>query len=330
MVDVKRREFIAMLGGTAASWPRATRAQGTGTPVIGFLSSAAQDRYRVYLDAFRRGLREVGFVEGQDVRIEYRWAEGQYGRLPALAADLVAREVTIIFATGGNPPAQAAKAATNTIPIVFVSGGDPVSGGLVASLNRPGGNVTGVSWIATALVPKRLDFLRQLIGNSAAISALVNPSFEDHALQQRELQEAGAAIGHNIRIVSAATAQQLDTVIASLVKQGAGGLIIGNDPYFLGRRDQIVALAAQYAIPTIYFAREFTDAGGLLSYGASLTQANRQGGIYTGKILKGAKPAELPVEQPTRFELVINLKTARALGITIPQSLLAQAEEVIE
>jgi putative ABC transport system substrate-binding protein len=327
---MRRREFIAILGCAVASWPLAARAQGTGIPVIGFLSSATEDGYGVYLDAFRKGLREVGFVEGRNVRIEYRWAEGQYGRLPALATDLVAREVTIIIASGGNPPAQAAKAATNTIPIVFVSGGDPVAGGLVASLNRPGGNVTGVSWIATALVPKRLDFLRQLVGSSAAISALVNPRFADHALQLRELQEAGAGIGQKIRVASAATAHEIDTTIASVAKQGAGGLIIGNDPYFLGRRDQIVALAAQHAIPTVYFAREFTDAGGLLSYGASLTDANRRGGIYAGKILKGAKPAELPIEQPTRFELVINLKTARVLCITVPQSLLAQADEVIE
>jgi putative ABC transport system substrate-binding protein len=213
---------------------------------------------------------------------------------------------------------------------VFVSGGDPVSGGLVASFSRPGGNVTGVSWIATALVPKRLDFLRQLTGPVPAIAALVNPTFEDHTLQIRELQEAGAGIGVDIKINLAATVQDLDAAFASLVEQRASGLIIGNDPYFLGRRKQIVALTTRYAIPTIFFAREFAEAGGLMSYGASLRDANREGGIYIGKILRGAKPADLPVEQPTRFELVINLKTAMALGLTVPPTLLARADEVIE
>jgi putative ABC transport system substrate-binding protein len=326
---MRRREFVVAVGATVLGLPLAGRAQQQ-LPTIGFLSSAAQDGYRVYLDSFRQGLREMGFVEGRDVRIEYRWAEGQYERLPALANELVGRNVTVIFAAGGNPPALAAKAATGAIPIVFVSGGDPISSGLVASLSRPGGNVTGVNWIASALVPKRLDFLRQLIGDSTTIGALLNPGFEDHVGQVRELQEARATIGQEIVILSAATADELETAIASAVKRGVGGLVIGNDPYFLGRRDQIVTLAARYAIPTIYFVREFTDAGGLLSYGASLTDASRQGGVYIGKILRGVKPAELPVEQPTRFELVVNLKTAKALGLTIPPAIISRTDELIE
>jgi putative ABC transport system substrate-binding protein len=324
-----RRAFIAALGGTAA-WPLVARAQQSAKPVIGFISSAARDGFRVYLDAFLKGLRETGYIEGQNVLIEYRWAEGQYNRLPALATDLVSHPLAVIFAAGGNPPAQAAKAATSTIPIVFVSGGDPVLGGLVASFDRPGGNVTGVSWIATALVPKRLELLRRLAQNPAVIGAVVNPSFEDHVLQTRELQEAGAQIGQKIIIVQAATAQDLDNAFASLLQQGAGAVMIANDPFFLGRRDQIVALAARYAAPTIYFAREFADTGGLLSYGASLIDANRQGGVYTGKVLKGTKPANLPVLQPTMFELVINLKAAKALGLDVPPTLLATADEVIE
>ena len=268
--------------------------------------------------------------EGQNVQIEYRWAEGQYDQLPGLAADLVARHVSVIFAAGGNPPAQAAKNATDTIPIVFVSGGDPVAGGLVASLNRPGRNVTGVSWVATALTSKRLELLRRLAINPATIGALVNPAYEDADLQLHELEEAGTAIGQAIKIVRASTAQELDTTFPSLVQQGIAALMIANDPFFASRRDQIVGLAAQYAIPTIYFLREFAAAGGLMSYGASLSEANRQGGVYVGKVLDGAKPADLPVWRPTKFELVINLKTAKALGLTIPPTVLATADEVIE
>jgi len=268
--------------------------------------------------------------EGQNVQIEYRWAEGQYDQLPGLAADLVARHVSVIFAASGNPPAQAAKNATDTIPIVFVSGGDPVAGGLVASLNRPGRNVTGVSWVATALTSKRLELLRRLAINPATIGALVNPAYEDADLQLHELEEAGTAIGQAIKIVRASTAQELDTTFPSLVQQGIAALMIANDPFFASRRDQIVGLAAQYAIPTIYFLREFAAAGGLMSYGASLSEANRQGGVYVGKVLDGAKPADLPVWRPTKFELVINLKTAKALGLTIPPTVLATADEVIE
>jgi putative ABC transport system substrate-binding protein len=299
-------------------------------PVIGFLHSASPGPFASAVVAFRQGLSETGYIEGQNVAIEYRWAEGQYDRLPALAADLIGRKVKVIVAMAGNGPAQAAKAATASIPIVFVSGGDPVSGGLVASFNRPGGNVTGVSWIATALVPKQLELLRRSARNPAVIGALVNPTYPDHNLQLHELQEAGATIGQQIDVVRAGTARDIDTAFASLVQQGAGALIVANDPFFLNRGDQIVALAARHTTPTMYFSREFTAAGGLLSYGASPIDAARQGGIYAGKILKGEKPADLPVIQSTKFEFVINLKTAKALGLEIPPTLLALADEVIE
>jgi putative ABC transport system substrate-binding protein len=326
---MRRREFITLLGGAAAVWPLAARAQQS-IPVIGFLHSASPGPFASAVVAFRQGLSETGYIEGQNVAIEYRWAEGQYDRLPALAADLIGRKVKVIVAMAGNGPAQAAKAATASIPIVFVSGGDPVSGGLVASFNRPGGNVTGVSWIATALVPKQLELLRRSARNPAVIGALVNPTYPDHNLQLHELQEAGATIGQQIDVVRAGTARDIDTAFASLVQQGAGALIVANDPFFLNRGDQIVALAARHTTPTMYFSREFTAAGGLLSYGASPIDAARQGGIYAGKILKGEKPADLPVIQSTKFEFVINLKTAKALGLEIPPTLLALADEVIE
>jgi len=310
-------------------WPLAARAQQS-IPVIGFLHSASPGPFASAVVAFRQGLSETGYIEGQNVAIEYRWAEGQYDRLPALAADLIGRKVKVIVAMAGNGPAQAAKAATASIPIVFVSGGDPVSGGLVASFNRPGGNVTGVSWIATALVPKQLELLRRSARNPAVIGALVNPTYPDHNLQLHELQEAGATIGQQIDVVRAGTARDIDTAFASLVQQGAGALIVANDPFFLNRGDQIVALAARHTTPTMYFSREFTAAGGLLSYGASPIDAARQGGIYAGKILKGEKPADLPVIQSTKFEFVINLKTAKALGLEIPPTVLALADEVIE
>jgi putative ABC transport system substrate-binding protein len=279
---------------------------------------------------FRQGLRETGFIESQNVAIEYRWAEGQYDRLPALAANLVDRQVSVIVAVAGNAPALAAKAATTSIPIVFVSGGDPVSGGLVASLNRPGGNVTGVSWVATALVRKQLELLHRSVGNPALIGALVNPSYPDHGVQLGELREGANAINQEINIVQAATAHDIDMAFVSLVQKGANALIVVNDPFFVSRRDQIVALAARHRMPAIYFSREFAAAGGLLSYGASLVDAARQGGIYTGKILKGEKPTDLPVMQSTNFEFVINLKTAKNLGLEIPPTVLATADEVIE
>jgi putative ABC transport system substrate-binding protein len=299
-------------------------------PVIGFLHSASPGPFVRAVDAFHQGLIESGYVEGQNVAIEYRWAEGQYDRLPALAADLAGRQVSVIVAVAGNAPALAAKAATTSIPIVFVSGGDPVSAGLVASLNRPGGNVTGVSWIATALVPKQLELLRRSVGNAALIGALVNPSYTDHDLQLRELQEGADAIGQEIKIVQAATANDIDTAFVSLVQMSANALIVANDPFFVSRRDQIVALAAKHRMPAMYFSREFATGGGLLSYGASLVEAARQGGIYAGKILRGEKAADLPVMQSTKFEFVVNLKTAKVLSLEIPPTVLALADEVIE
>jgi ABC-type uncharacterized transport system substrate-binding protein len=328
---MRRRDFITLIGGAATAWPLAARAQQRAIlPLIGFLHSASPGPFAAAVDAFRQGLRETGFIEGENVAIEYRWAEGQYDRLPALAADLVDRQVSVIVAVAGNAPALAAKAATTSIPIVFVSGGDPVSGGLVASLNRPGGNITGVSWVATALVRKQLELLHRSVGNPALIGALVNPSYPDHGVQLGELREGANAINQEINIVLAATAHDIDMAFVSLVQKGANALIVVNDPFFVNRRDQIVALAARHRMPAIYFSREFAAAGGLLSYGASLVDAARQGGIYTGKILKGEKPTDLPVVQSTKFEFVINLKTAKNLGLEIPPTVLATADEVIE
>ena len=326
---MRRRQFITLLGG-AAAWPLAARAQQPPMPMIGFLHSASPGPFASAVDAFRRGLSETGYTEGRNVAIEYRWAEGKYDRLPVLAADLVGHRVSVIVAMAGNGPAQAAKAATATIPIVFVSGGDPVSGGLVASLNRPGGNVTGVSWIATALVPKQLELLRGSTRNPMLIGALVNPSYPDHDLQLRELREGGAAIGRKINIVRAATTADIDTAFGSLVQMSADALIVANDPFFVNRRGQIVTLAAGHRIPAMYFSREFTEAGGLLSYGADLIDAARQGGVYAGKILHGEKPSDLPVMQSIKFEFVINLKTAKALNLEIPPTMLALADEVVE
>jgi putative ABC transport system substrate-binding protein len=327
---MRRRDFIRLLGGVAAAWPLAVRAQQRPMPVIGFLHSASPGPFARAVDAFRQGLSETGYVEGQNVAIEYRWAEGQYDRLPVLAADLAGRQVSVIVAVAGNTPALAAKAATTSIPIVFVSGGDPVSAGLVTSLNRPGGNVTGVSWIATALVPKQLELLRRSVGNAALTGALVNPTHPDHDLQLRELQKGADAIGQEIKIVQAATAHDIDTAFVSLVQMTANALIVANDPFFVSRRDQIVALAAKDRIPAMYFSREFVTGGGLLSYGASLVEAARQGGIYAGKILRGEKAADLPVLQSTKFEFVVNLKTAKVLSLKIPPTVLALADEVIE
>ena len=327
---MNRREFISLLGGAAAAWPLAARAQQPAMPVVGLLHSASPGPFARAVDAFRQGLNQTGYVEGRNVAVEYRWAEGQYERLPGLAADLVRLQVSVIVAIATNGPARAAKAATTSIPIVFVTGGDPVSGGIVASLNRPTGNITGLTWVATALVPKQLELLRGSTGNPVLIGALVNPSHSDHDVQLRELREGGAALGKNIYIVQAATAPDIDTAFVSLVQKGADALIVANDPFFISCRDQIVALAARYRIPAMYFTREFTEAGGLMSYGASLIDAARQGGIYAGKILHGAKPADLPVMQSVKFEFVVNLKTTKALGLEIPPMMLALADEVIE
>ena len=324
-----RRKFVSLLGGMAA-WPCGVCAQQTAAPIVGFLNSGSAAAHTQFVTAFRRGLGETGYVEGRNLAIEYRWAEGRYDRLPELAADLVWRGVAVIVASGGSAPALAAKKATATIPIVFATGGDPVRAGLVASLNRPGGNVTGVAILLSTLVQKRIELLRDLVPATAALGALVNPNYPEVGLQLHELQGAAQATGQQVHFARAATESDIDAAFASLTQKGARALIVANDPFFLSRRDQIVTLAARFALPTIYQGREFTAAGGLISYGPSLTNAFHQAGIYTARILKGAKPSELPVLQPAIFELAINLKTANALGITIPQSILVRADEVIE
>jgi putative ABC transport system substrate-binding protein len=327
---VNRREAIAFLGGTAAAWPLTARAQQPAMPVIGFLSSLSSSYIASRMPPFRQGLKEAGYVEGQNVAIEFRSAEGQYDRLPGLAADLIDRNVAVIVAAGGTDPAKVAKAATATIPIVFLSAADPVNAGIVASLNHPGGNITGVSILGSALETKRLGLLNEIIPGAASIAVLMNPGYPDADRERREVQEAAAAINRQVIIVPAATAAEIDTAFVTLARQGAGALLVTTDALFAGRRDQLVALAARYKLPAIYVQREFPEAGGLASYAPDFADAYRQAGIYAGKILKGEKSADLPVLQPTKFELVINLKTAKALGLTIPHNLLVLADEVIE
>jgi putative ABC transport system substrate-binding protein len=327
---MRRREFITLIGGAAAAWPLAARAQQPAMPVIGFLSSRAPGESANVLAAFREGLREAGFVEGQNLAIAFRWAEGRYDRLPALAADLVSLRVAAIFAAGGPPSAFAAKAATSEIPIVFSAVNDAVSMGLVASFNRPGGNVTGMSLIASELWAKGFQLLKELVPTVTIIAYLVNPtnpSIENYL----KGAIAGASVrGIDVHVLNASSELDLDEVFASLEKLGAGGLIVPNEPFFDSQRDRIVALSARYAVPAIYSIREYVVAGGLLSYGASLSDSYHRAAVYLGRVLKGEKPADLPVQQPTRFELVINLKTAKALGLTVPPTLLATADEVIE
>jgi putative tryptophan/tyrosine transport system substrate-binding protein len=328
---VKRRDFITLLGGAAAAWPLAARAQQPAKlPIIGFLGGGSAEAFAHVVAAFGQGLYETGFAEGQNVTIEYRWAEGQYDRLPALVAELVGRPVVVIVATGGDVGVRAAKNATTTIPIVFTSGSDPVAAGFVSSLNRPGGNLTGVSLFVSVLEVKKLDLLRELVPTAAVIGFLLNPNNPRADVDTADMQAAARALGKQLLILKAGSENDLDAVLTNLAQQRVDALVVHTEPFFLSRRDHLVELAARHSIPTIYGLREFAAAGGLISYGTKLSDSYRQVGIYTGKILKGEKPADLPIMQPTKFELVINLKTAKALGLDVPTSLLARADEVIE
>jgi putative ABC transport system substrate-binding protein len=326
---VKRREFITLLGGAAAAWPLAARAQQAAMPVVGFLHYGSPETYAHIVSAFRQGLRESGFIEGQNVAIEYRWANGHYDRLPDLAADLVRRRVVAI-AAAGFVSAQAAKAATATIPVAFASGVDPVASGVVASLNRPGGNVTGVSLISLELAAKRLELLRELMPQVRLIALLINPDNPSTRTELTDAEAAARTLGLQIRKVTASNEHDLDAAFVTMQTPRVDAVIVSQDGYYIHRRDQIIALAARHAVPAVYSWREHPAAGGLISYAPRLAEGYRQLGIYIGKILKGVKPADLPVEQTTKFELVINLKTARALGLDVPPTLLARADEVIE
>ena len=327
---LSRRGFVMLLGGSAVAWPVVARAQNPAMPVIGFLRSTAATGSEHIVTAFLRGLKEAGFVDGQNVAIEYRWADNQNDRLPALAADLIRRQMTVIVAAG-IPAALAAKAATTTIPIVFEIGADPVEVGLVNSLNRPGGNLTGATTLNVELAPKRLELLHEVVSTTRSIALLVNPASSINAERlSTDTQTAARTLGLQLHVLHASTERDFDTVFASLVQMRAGALVINNDAFFLSRTEQLAALTVRHAVPTIFAYREFTAAGGLMSYGGSLTDAYRLTGVYTGRILKGEKPANLPVVQSTKFEFVINLKTAKALGLEIPPTLLTRADEVIE
>jgi putative ABC transport system substrate-binding protein len=331
MLDLRRREFIRAVACAAAAWPFAAGAQQSAMPVIGYLGSESREAFAGRLRAFRQGLSEVGYVEGKNVAIEYRWAENQYDRFPALLADLVRREVTVIVAVTGTPPVLAAKAATTTIPVVFVTAGDPVALGLVASLNRPGGNLTGVATLTVQLGPKQLEMLHELVPTATTIALLVNPTNPTNAeTLSRDLQAAARTLGLQLHVLYASTERDFDTVFATLSRLRADALVIGSDPFFNSRSQQLVALAFRHAMPTMYPFREYAIAGGLISYGNSFADAHRQVGVYTGRILKGEKPAELPVQQSTKAELILNLRTAKTLGLTMPLPLLARADEVIE
>jgi putative ABC transport system substrate-binding protein len=327
---VKRRDFIAALGAAPIAWPCAARAEKSTLPVIGFLCGASAAQWMPLVVAFRRGLDEAGYAEGTNVAIDYRWADGDAGSLPALAADLVRREVAIIVASGGPRPVLSAKAATATIPIVFTLGADPVTNGLVASLGRPGGNITGVTFITGQLHAKRLELLRELVPNASVIAALVNPENPQSEFSVTVFRDAARLLKQQTHVLNARSAREIDSAFATLANLHAGALFVASDGLFFDRREQVVGLAARYRVPASFDLREFVIAGGLMSYGASLEEVYRQAGIYTGRILGGAKPADLPVLQPTKFELSINARTAKALRLAIPQSLLLRADEVIE
>jgi putative tryptophan/tyrosine transport system substrate-binding protein len=326
---MRRREFITFFSG-AATWPLTAATQQVATTTIGYLSTRSSGEATYVTDAFLRGLNEGGYIEGRNLAIEYRWAELQYDRLPALASDLVRRQVQVIAAVGGAASGLAAKAITSTIPIVFVSAGDPITHGLVSNLSRPAGNVTGISMITVELAPKRLELLHQLVPAAAAIAMLVNPTSPYLEPETREVVAAARAIGREVQVLNASTASEVEAAFGALVQRRAGGLLVSGDPFFDSQRVQIVELAARNTVPAIYQWREFAAIGGLISYGTSITDQYRQSGVYVAKILNGAKPADLPVLQPTKIEFVINLRTAQTLGLTIPQPILLRANELIE
>ena len=328
VIGIGRRQFIYAFGGAAASWPLAARAQQPAMPVIGFLRSTSAADSTQFVAAFRQGLMEASFVEGQNVAIEYRWAENQLDRMPALVADLVRLPVAVIVVN--TPAAHVAKRGTTMVPIVFVTGSDPVRDGLVASLNRPGGNVTGVVFFSEVLGAKRLELLRQLVPKATTIGMLVNPSSPETEAERKDVQAAAQAIGQQLIILDVNSDHEIETAFTTLVQRGADALLVGSGPFLTSHREQLVALAARHGLPTSYGLRDFVVAGGLMSYGASITDAYRQVGIYTGRILKGEKPADLPVMQSTKFEFVINLKTAKALNLSVPQIMQMTADELIE
>ncbi len=327
---MRRREFITLFSGAVATWPLAAGAQQPAIPMIGFLSSGSSDAYAEYAAGFREGLKQFGYVEGQNVAIEYRWAEGQYDRLHDLAADLVRRQVAVIVASGGPPPAVAAKTATSTIPIVFSSVDDPIKLGLVASLNRPSGNATGMSLFRTELVAKQLELLRELMPKVHVIGVLVNPTSPNAESYVSDIREAARILDRQLSIANASSTADIDAAFQTFAQQGVGALLVTADTLFNNQRDQLVALAVRFRLPAVSQFREFAVAGGLISYGTNVTDVYRQIGLYTGRILNGDKPADLPVVRPTRFDLVINLKTAKVLGLDVPSILLARADEVIE
>ena len=325
---MRRREFITLLGGAAAAWPLSARAQQSAMPVVGFLRSTPSAPFAHIVTAFRRGLSEAGFIEGQNVAIEQRWTEGENDRLPALVADLIRRKTTVIVTN--YPGALASKAATTTIPIVFATGSDPVRDGLVASLNRPGGNLTGVVFITSPLGAKRLELLRQLAPKATTVAMLVNPNTGETEAERTDVQSAAQALGQHLVVFDVTSTRDIEAAFATFLERGASGLLVGTGPFLTSHREQIVALAARHGVPSIYALREFVSIGGLMSYGSSISDAYRQAGIYTGRILKGEKPADLPVMQSTKFEFVLNVRTARSLGVEVSDRLLALADEVIE
>jgi putative ABC transport system substrate-binding protein len=330
MRSIKRREFITLLGGAAATWPLAASAQQPAVPVIGYLSARSPDESKHLVDAFRSGLQTLGYVEGQNVAIHFRWAEGQYDRLPAMAAELVREKVAVLATLGGEPSALAAKAATSTIPIVFSVGGDPVKQGLAASYNRPGGNATGVSLLTNPAEQKRLGLLHELVPQATTVGFLVNPTFPGSGSQISDVQEAARTLNLQVHILRASADREIESAFESVAPQNIQALAVGADGFFDSRRAKLVALAARHAVPTIYQFREFAVAGGLVSYGVDASDAYRLVGVYTGRVLKGEKPADLPVVQSIKFQLVINLRTAKTLGVSFPDRLLALADEVIE